>query len=166
MSKIFEIKKYPDKILRAKCTQVDAVDDKIRSILSDMVFTMHASAGIGLAGPQVGVSKQIAVIDIGEGLINLINPKIIEKKGTSAIEEGCLSLPGVSLKIRRSEKITVNTLNVNGDNVTINADGLLSIVMQHEIDHLNGILLIDYTNCIKRNFLKSRLLKYKSRKAM
>ncbi len=166
MSNILELKKYPDKILRSKCVPVEAVNDKIKSILSEMAFTMHACNGIGLAAPQVGVNKQIAVIDIGDGPINLINPKIIDKDGKAGIEEGCLSLPEVLLRVKRANTLKVDALDKTGKNITIEAKGLLAIVIQHEIDHLNGILIIDYANFIKKQFLKNRLLKYRNRKAM
>ena len=159
MTNILEIKKYPDKILRVKCSPVEIVDDKIRSILSDMAFTMHSYNGIGLAAPQIGIDKQIAVVDIGEGLISLINPEIIDKNGRSAIEEGCLSLPEILLKVKRADSVKVKALDGTEKEVTIDAKGLLSTVIQHEIDHVNGTLIIDYSNFIKREFLKRKLRK-------
>lgn len=166
MRNILEIKKYPEKILRAKCSPVEVVDDKIRSILSDMTFTMHASNGIGLAASQIGIDRQIAVLDIGDGLMSLINPKIIEKDGKSAIEEGCLSLPEISIKVKRVDAIKVIALDEAGKRITIEARGLLSTVIQHEVDHINGVLIIDHANFIKKEFLKSKLFKNRSRKVM
>ena len=166
MPNILELKKYPDKILRIKCSPVEVVDDRIKSILSDMAFTMRACNGIGLAAPQIGINKQIAVVDIGDGPINLINPKIIDKDGKSGIEEGCLSLPEVLLKVKRADALRLSTLDETGKNITIDAKGLLSIVIQHEIDHLNGILIIDHANFIKKQFLKNKLLKHRNSKVM
>lgn len=164
MSNILELRKYPDEILRNKCSIVETVDDSIRSILTDMAFTMRAHNGVGLAASQVGIDKQIIVVDIGEGLVNLINPKIIEKHGKNSIEEGCLSLPDVALKVKRSEAIKVKALDETGKDVIINAKGLLAIAIQHEIDHINGILIIDHANFVKKHFLKKKLLKNKNTK--
>ncbi len=161
-----EIKKYPDTILRAKCSPAEIVDDKIRSILSDMTFTMHAYNGIGLAAPQIGMDKQIVVVDTGEGPISLVNPQIVDKDGKSAIEEGCLSLPEVLVKVKRAGSIKVKALDETGKEIIIGAKELLSTVIQHEIDHLNGILIIDYANFIKKEFLKRSLLKHRERKPM
>jgi len=166
MPTILEIKKYPDKILRTKCSWVEVVDDKIRAILSDMTFTMHANNGIGLAAPQVGIDKQIIVADIGEGPISLINAKIVDKDGKSAIEEGCLSLSDVLLKVKRAGSIKVEAVDKTGKEITIEARGLLSTVIQHEIDHINGVLIIDYANFIKRRLLRSKLLKRSNIKVM
>lgn len=164
MSSILEVKKYPEKILRVKCDPVDVIDDGVRSLLADMAFTMHAHRGIGLAASQIGINKQIAVVDIGEGTINLINPKIIDKDGSSAIEEGCLSLPSVCMGVKRSSFVKITALDENGKNISINADGILSTVIQHEIDHLNGILIIDYADFIKRQLIRRKLLTKKGKK--
>ena len=163
---MLELKKYPDKILRIKCSPVEVVDDRIKSILSDMAFTMRVRNGIGLAAPQIGINKQIAVVDIGDGPINLINPRIIDIDGKGGIEEGCLSLPEVLLKVKRADALRLSTLDETGKNITIDAKGLLSIVIQHEIDHLNGILIIDHANFIKKQFLKNKLLKHRNSKVM
>ncbi len=161
---MLEIKKYPEKILRAKCMPVEAVDDNIKAILSDMAFTMYAAGGIGLAASQVGINKQIAVIDIGNGLMNLINPKILDKDGKSAIEEGCLSLPEILLDVKRKESVKLSAVDESGREIIINAKGLLATVIQHEIDHLNGVLIIDHTNFIKKQFLQGKLLTQKNKK--
>ncbi len=164
MSNILEVKKYPEKILRVECVPVGVIDDNTRSLLADMAFTMHAHRGIGLAASQIGMNKQIAVIDIGEGPINLINPKIIDKYGKSLIEEGCLSLPCINVGVKRSSFVKVAALDENGKKIVINADGILSTVIQHEIDHLNGILIIDYADFIKRQLIKRKLLTKKGKR--
>ncbi|MFH0732320.1 MAG: peptide deformylase [Candidatus Omnitrophota bacterium] len=161
MATILDIKKYPDKILRAKCTPVQAVNDEIRQLAEDMLFTMRASCGIGLAAPQVGVSECIIVADIGEGPVKLINPKIIQKKGKSVIEEGCLSLPEALLKVKRAHAVKIKALDEAGNEVTIDAEGLLATVIQHEIDHINGILLIDHANFIRKKMMERRLAQIK-----
>lgn len=166
MANLLDIKKYPDKILQVKCSPVKVIDENIKNILSDMTFTMRARNGLGLAASQAGIDKQIAVVDIGEGTVNLINPEIIERNGKSAIEEGCLSLPGILLKVKRADTIKVKTLDGSAKEVIIHAKGLLSTVIQHEIDHLNGILIIDHANFIKRQFIKTKALKCRERKAM
>ena len=162
MAKILDIKKYPEEVLINKCKPVKIVDDDVRELLSDMIFTMHATNGIGLAAPQVGIDKQIAVVDIGEGPISLINPVITKRRGSSSIEEGCLSLTGVNVKVKRSSAITVEALDEAGAKICIDAEGLLATVIQHETDHLNGILIMDHANFLKKKIIKSRLTKEQS----
>lgn len=165
MRNILNIKKYPDKILKAKCAPVKVVDDKTRDILSDMIFTMHAVSGIGLAAPQIGIKKQIAVVDVGKGPLCLINPKVIGQSGKSTIEEGCLSINDAIIKVKRSENVKVNAIDESGKNVTVNASGLLATVIQHEIDHLNGTLILDHAGFFKKKSLKIKFLNRKKRKA-
>jgi peptide deformylase len=161
---VLEIKKYPDKILKKKTLPVSSIDDEIRSLIDNMIETMYAAPGVGLAAPQVGISKRLAVLDISSKdhnfpLIVLINPVILKKEGTIEFEEGCLSLPDYTAKIERAENIAVNALDRNGKPFEIEAGGLLAIAIQHEIDHLDGILLIDRISPIKREFFKKRYQK-------
>ncbi|MBE0479189.1 peptide deformylase [Candidatus Aerophobetes bacterium] len=140
---VYNIKKYPDPFLRRKAFRVGKITIEERKILAQMVETMYFADGIGLAGPQVGIDRQFVVVDVGEGLIKLVNPKIVFREGESLMEEGCLSVPGVFLNIKRAEKILVEGWDEKENNVQIAAEGLLAHVLQHEIDHLEGILIID-----------------------
>lgn len=140
---VYNIKKYPDPSLRRKAFRVGKITIEERKILAQMVETMYFADGIGLAGPQVGIDRQFVVVDVGEGLIKLVNPKIVFREGESLMEEGCLSVPGVFLNIKRAEKILVEGWDEKENNVQIAAEGLLAHVLQHEIDHLEGILIID-----------------------
>ncbi len=150
-----EIKIYPDPALRKKAMHVEKVGNDERRLAYDMIETMRSANGVGLAAPQVGISKRIIVVeDIEEDnriALTLINPKITQKKGKTKFCEGCLSLPGVTSDIVRPELITVEALNLDGDMLKINADGLLARVIQHETDHLDGVLFIDKIGLLKRN---------------
>jgi len=146
---IFEIKKYPDSILRQQCSAVAGIGGREKKIFHDMLNAMRYFRGIGLAGPQVGLAEQILVADIGEGPLCLANPKIIEGKGQGAIDEGCLSVPDVFVKVKRRSAIVVEGLNENGSVQTVTASGLMAMVLQHEIDHLHGKLIIDYFSPIE-----------------
>lgn len=132
-----------DDILRKKCRKVDTVDDRLRILLKDMAETMYNANGAGLAGPQVGILKRIVVIDVGEGIINLINPEIIETEGSHIVEEGCLSIPNKWGKIERPERVTVKAINEKGEEFILKGEGELAKALCHEIDHLDGILFID-----------------------
>ena len=139
-----EIVQYGDDVLRKKCKDVPEITDRIKTLLDDMVETMRFEGrGIGLAAPQVGVLKNIFVVDVGEGLFEFINPVIVEKKGEVFSSEGCLSLPGRSGVVRRAEEITIQALDRNGKPFTLNANGMLAICILHEFDHLQGVLFID-----------------------
>jgi len=151
---VLEIKTYGDPVLREKTLKVDEITPEIEKLIKDMVETMYASLGAGLAAPQVGVSKKVIVIDgEEEGLIALINPVIVEKKGKLLEEEGCLSVPGIFSEVPRYEKVTVSGINQQGEKVTMTRDGLIGKALQHEIDHLEGILFIDRISKIKRKML-------------
>ena len=159
---ILEIKIYPDPILKEQTSEVDKFDTNLLKLLDDMYQTMLIANGIGLAAPQVGVSKQIAVIDVsekrdepgGSERIELINPKIVWSDGQTSSEEGCLSIPEYRDTIKRFKEIVVEAKNRDGKEIEIKADGLLGICMQHEIDHLNGILFIDRLSRLKRELFK------------
>jgi len=141
---IREIKHYQkDDILRKKSRAVDKIDDRIITLLDDMAETMYQADGVGLAAPQVGILKRIIVIDIGDGIIELINPEILWEKGEQDGEEGCLSIPGYSANVKRPAKVKVKGLNRKGEEIEIVGEGLLARALCHEIDHLNGILFID-----------------------
>ena len=154
-----EIKKYPFDVLRKLSKPLSIVTAEDRKLLEDMVKTMYNNQGVGLAAPQTGVLKRIAVVDVGGGPIKFINPEIIEKKGSDIVEEGCLSIPGASVRVKRAKKIKVQYMDENGKTLTIVAEGLFARAIQHEIDHLNGRLIIDYLNPIKRFFTKRNLSK-------
>ena len=129
--------------LRKKSREVEKIDERIITLLDDMAETMYDANGVGLAAPQVGVLKRVVVIDVGDGLIELINPVITYKKGEQINAEGCLSVPGKSGTVSRPEKVKVRALNRHGEEINIDADGLLAIALCHEIDHLSGTLYID-----------------------
>ncbi len=132
-----------DPILRKKSRKVEIIDDKIKILINDMVDTMYKEEGVGLAAPQVGILKQVVVIDIGEGPIKLINPEIIEREGECIDLEGCLSIPGENGNVNRPKRVKVKYTNLEGNEVTIEGIDLLARALCHEIDHLNGILFID-----------------------
>ncbi len=139
-----DIKKYPDKVLRKKSVKVDFVDRKIKDFVLDMIETMRSADGAGLAAPQVGVNKRIIVINYQDEDFVFINPEIIKRSKETAVDkEGCLSLPGVEKEVERAVKITVKSLDYSGNEIVIEAENLLARIFQHEIDHLDGILLID-----------------------
>lgn len=140
---IRNIRTSEDEILRKKSKKVDALNDRILTLLDDMAETMYYSKGVGLAAPQVGVLRRVVVIDVGEGLIELINPEIIEKEGEKKEIEGCLSLPGLLGEVIRPERVVVSALNRKGEQITIEGEGLLARAFCHEIDHLDGILFSD-----------------------
>ncbi len=157
---MLEIVTYPDPVLRQKAETVGNIDDEIRSLMKGMAEVMYQDDGIGLAAPQVGVSQRVIVVDAGEGLVSLSNPEIIyEGEEKEQMEEGCLSLPGIRVDVLRVKKITVRGINENGETVKIDAEGLLARVFQHEIDHLNGILIIDHASPLHRTLLRSKLKK-------
>jgi peptide deformylase len=157
------IKKFPDPILRIKTAKVLKITTREKDILTEMAKIMYLSQGVGLAASQVGISKQLAVIDVGDGLIKLVNPVIVKKEGREICEEGCLSVPGIGVKIKRAKCVTVNFLDEEGSAKQIRADGLLARAIQHELDHLLGILIVDYLNPVKKILLKRRLKKAKAR---
>jgi len=129
--------------LRKKSREVEKIDERILTLLDDMAQTMYDANGVGLAAPQVGILKRVVVIDVGDGLIELINPVITYKKGEQINPEGCLSVPGKTGTVARPEKVKVRALNRHGEEINIDADGLLAIALCHEIDHLSGTLYID-----------------------
>ena len=157
----------PDPILRKKSEILEKVDDELRALLDDMLETMYSAPGIGLAAVQVGILKRLIVIDISKDKEKknpffLINPEIISKsKNTSTYEEGCLSLPGYFAEIERPAECQVKYIDYFGKKKEIKATGLLSTCIQHEIDHLNGVLFIDYLSKLKRDMIVKKLIKQK-----
>lgn len=150
------IKKFPDPILRKKASKVLKVTSREKDTLCAMAKLMYLSQGVGLAAQQVGIDKQLAVIDIGDGLIKCVNPVIVKREGRELLEEGCLSVPTVTVKIKRAKSITVHFLDEEGNAQVLTADGLLARAFQHEIDHLAGVLIIDYVNPVKKILLAAR----------
>ncbi|MBW9145871.1 peptide deformylase [Clostridium sp. CM028] len=138
-----QIRFFDDEILRKKSRLVEVIDDKIRLILNDMADTMYNSKGGGLASPQVGILKRLIVVDMGQGLIKLVNPKIIKSEGIQEVVEGCLSIPNRLGKLKRPAKVTVQALNENGEEIIVTGTGDLAKCFCHEIDHLEGILFTD-----------------------
>ncbi|WP_195264606.1 MULTISPECIES: peptide deformylase [unclassified Clostridium] len=140
-----QIRLFDDEILRKRSKEVEVVDDKIRQILNDMADTMYNTEnGGGLAAPQVGILKRLVVIDMGQGLIKLVNPKIIKKEGTQEVIEGCLSIPNKWGKLKRPAKVTIQALNEYGKKIILTGTGDLAKCFCHEIDHLDGILFTDF----------------------
>lgn len=139
------IVKHPDPVLREKAKPVPAVTPNIQKLLTDMAETMYDAPGVGLAAPQIGISKRVIVIDVGDehGLIEMVNPEIVEASGEQFGPEGCLSIPGLQGDVRRKDRVKVKGLNRDGEETVIDATGFLARAFQHEIDHLNGVLYID-----------------------
>lgn len=133
-----------DEVLRKKCKVVPIIDKKIKLLIEDMAETMYKNDGVGLAAPQVGILKRIAVVNIGEGLIVLINPEILKEDGEQIGSEGCLSIPNVSGEVKRPKKVTVKAMDINGEYFEITGEDLLARAFCHEIDHLDGILFTDH----------------------
>ena len=162
-----EIVIEPDPILRKKSESLEKVDDELRRLLDDMLETMYSAPGIGLAAVQVGILKRLIVIDISKekdkkNPLFLINPEIISRsKNTSIHEEGCLSLPGHFAEIERPAECHIKYIDYNGKEKEIEANGLLSTCIQHEVDHLNGTLFIDHLSKLKKDMILKKLVKHK-----
>lgn len=159
---LLPILRYPDSRLHTVAAPVARVDDQIRKLVADMAETMYEAPGIGLAATQVDVHRRIVVIDVSEdksGLMALINPEILERSGEQVCEEGCLSVPGIYEKVSRAERVKVRALNENGESFEFEADGLLAVCVQHEIDHLDGKVFVEYLSQLKLGRIKSKLAK-------
>ena len=146
-----------DDVLRKRCRKVDKFDERLHTLLDDMAETMYASDGAGLAAPQVGLLKRCVVIDVGEGLIELVNPEIVETEGEMTVIEGCLSVPGRSGRVVRPEKVTLKAQDRNGEPLEMTGEGFLAMAMCHELDHLDGVLYVD-------KMLEDTTEQYKQRK--
>lgn len=159
---LLNILNYPDPRLYKIASPVETVDENIRRLVEDMAETMYAAPGIGLAATQVDVHKQVIVIDISEDKNNLqvfINPKILNSSGSQDYEEGCLSVPGIYDTVTRAERITVQAVDVQGRPFTLEAEGLLAVCIQHEMDHLIGKVFVEYLSPLKQNRIKTKLKK-------
>jgi len=159
---------YPHDVLTKRAAEVDGVDEATRQLVADMTQTMYAAPGIGLAAPQVGVLERVTVIDVapreedgsGEPELHVfINPEIVHREGAITWEEGCLSIPGIYEKVNRSERIVVQALNEYGQEFELEADGLLSVCIQHEIDHLDGVVFLQHLSGLKRRMALKRYKK-------
>ena len=158
-----KIKVFGDSVLRKIAKPVRRVTDEHRQILSQMAKAMYDDSGIGLAAPQVGQSMQLIVVDIGEGLYKLANPKILKRQGRQSNSEGCLSVPGVCVKVKRAKQVWVQAQDENGCCIEIQAKDLFACVLQHEIDHLKGKLIIDYASFLEKLRIKRKLAVLKTK---
>lgn len=159
---LLTILRYPDPRLHKVAAKVTQVDDNIRKLIKDMAETMYAAPGIGLAATQVDVHKRLVVIDISETrdqLKVLINPQLLAASGEADCEEGCLSVPGVYEKVRRAERVKVSALDRNGQPFTLDAEGLLAVCIQHEMDHLEGRVFVEHLSRLKQQRIMTRLRK-------
>jgi len=166
---ILDILNYPDPRLHTVAKPVQEVDAKLRQLISDMAETMYAAPGIGLAATQVNHHIQLLLVDISETKDQLqvfINPRILEKDGEQVYEEGCLSVPGIYESVTRAEKILVEALNEHGEKFQLEAHGLLSVCIQHEMDHLMGKVFVEYLSPLKRTRIKNKLLKQQRNRPM
>ncbi len=165
---VLHILRYPDERLHRIAAPVVSVDDSIRTLVANMAETMYAAPGVGLAATQVDVHKQVIVIDASDTrdqLLTLINPEILTASGVADCEEGCLSLPGIYEKIARAERVTVRALGQDGKPFTMQAQGLLAVCIQHEIDHLKGRVFIEYLSRLKQTRIRAKLQKQLRRSA-
>jgi peptide deformylase len=163
---LLEILKYPDPKLRTVAKPVEVVDDTMRELIDDMFETMYAAPGIGLAATQVDVHQRLLVLDVTEDKtapMVFINPEIVESEGTMMADEGCLSVPDIYEPVERAEKIRVKALNRDGEEFELDAEGLLAVCIQHEMDHLEGKLFVDYLSMLKRSRLKKKMAKERKR---
>ena len=165
---VLEILKYPHVLLKKKCENVGRTDEELRKLIRDMTETMYDAGGVGLAACQVGICRRIIVvyvsaIDPEKGLFAMINPEIVSEEGEIEHEEGCLSVPDCSEKVKRKEKVLVRGISPEWEKMEISAEGILAIVLQHEIDHLNGILVLDRVSQLKREIYRSKLKKEKQK---
>jgi len=159
---LLNILRYPDARLHKVAAPVTVFDEPLRKLVRDMVETMYAAPGIGLAATQVDVHKQVIVLDVSErrdSLVVLVNPEIVEATGISDIEEGCLSVPGVYDIVERAERVKVRAYDQNGNSFTLEAQGLLSVCIQHEMDHLQGKVFVEYLSQLKQQRVRAKLAK-------
>ncbi|MBQ6776127.1 MAG: peptide deformylase [Synergistaceae bacterium] len=154
-----EIRKYPDPVLKKIAQPVEVFDEELEKLVRDMFVAMHASNGVGLAAPQVGVLKKVAIVEYEDKSYVLINPKIIDRKGTQEGEEGCLSFPGIYANVLRPLWVKIEAQNEKGELQTIEGEGYTARAFLHEMDHLNGKLFVDYLSSLKRNAIKKKISK-------
>jgi peptide deformylase len=163
---ILEILRYPHPVLKKRCEPVGEIDEEVRKLIDDMRETMYGARGVGLAACQVGVSRRVIVLDVSpmdprHDFLALINPEITSEEGEVDHEEGCLSVPDYLEKIKRKEKVCVKGLSPEGAEVEIKGDGIFAIALQHEIDHIDGILILDRVSRLKREIYRNKLKKEK-----
>lgn len=157
-----QILEFPDERLRTKAAPIEVVDDALRTLIDDMFETMYDAPGIGLAATQVNVHRRLLVADVSEDHsepLVLINPEIVEREGVQTCSEGCLSVPTITADVTRAERIVVTGLDRNGESIRVEADGLLAVCIQHEMDHLLGKLFVDYLSPLKRQMVRKKLEK-------
>ena len=162
------ILEFPDKRLRTKAQPVTVFDAALKTLAADMLETMYAAPGIGLAATQVNVHKQLLVLDVSEEKnqpMMLVNPKIIDSEGSQVYQEGCLSVPGIFADVERADRIRVEAQDIDGNPVAFDADGLLAVCIQHEMDHLIGKLFVDYLSPLKRELVRKKLEKQRKHAA-
>ncbi len=165
---VLPILRYPDARLHKIAAPVTVFDEGLKKLVRDMVETMYAAPGVGLAATQVDVHKQVVVVDVSErrdSLVVLVNPEIVEAWGISDIEEGCLSVPGIYDTVERAERIRVRAWDQNGNAFTLEAQGLLSVCIQHEIDHLKGKVFVEYLSQLKQTRVRAKLAKQQRKSA-
>jgi len=153
---VMEILKFPDPVLRKRAKEIEVVDDRVRELAEKMIKTLHAAPGVGLAAPQVGVSERLIVVDVSAGedpdeIIVIVNPEFTYREGETGIEEGCLSVPDFTEMVPRSERVVVKGLDLEGRSITVEGEDLFAIVLQHEMDHLDGVLFFDHISKLKRS---------------
>ena len=154
-----KLRKYGDPILRKKAKRVKKISYEERDLLSYMVKIMSENEGVGLAAPQIGMDKRIIIADMGKKLLKIINPQILEEEGENSLSEGCLSLPEIFIPVNRANKIKIEGLNEDKKLLRLTIAGFLARIIQHEIDHLNGVLIIDYATLVKKEKIKNNLEK-------
>lgn len=157
MSKDFQLKFYPDSVLRKHSKPAADMNSTIRNLIDGMTKIMYRNTGIGLAAPQVGVLKRVIIADIGDGLISLANPVILQHDGQDQLEEGCLSLPNIQVNINRNQSILVHGIDLQGKETDLEFNGLMARVIQHEIDHLNGVLIIDHASTVEKYLIHQQI---------
>lgn len=165
---VLEILKYPHPVLKKRCEPVEEVNENVKTLIQDMKETMYRANGIGLAASQVGVSSQVIVLDVSpidpdHGFLALINPEIVSEEGEIDYEEGCLSVPDFTERIKRKEKVYVKGVSPEGEKIEVTGEGILSIALQHEIDHLKGTLILDRISRLKRELYRNKLKKEKQK---
>lgn len=163
---VLEILKYPHPILKKRSQAVGQIDEEVKKLVQDMKETMYGASGVGLAACQVGILQRVIVLDVSpmdsqQSFFALINPEIISEEGEIDHEEGCLSVPNFLEKVKRKEKVCVKGLSQKGIEIEIKADGILAIALQHEIDHINGVLILDRVSRLKREIYRNKLKKEK-----
>lgn len=163
---ILPIRIYPDPVLRVHCPVVEVFDEELRRLAEDMIETMHAAPGVGLAAPQVGVEKRLAVVDTSvgedpEALHLLVNPRLVSERGRDVDSEGCLSIPGISEKVRRPREIVVEARDLDGQEIRLETEEFEARAVCHEIDHLDGVLFVDHLRGLRRDRARRHLRRLK-----